>query len=41
MQRRKTALATIEMTAMARWKRLTTRKVCDDSEAMARDEKGW
>ena len=40
MQSRKTALATIEMTAMARWNRLTTRKVCDDSAAMARDEIG-
>ena len=36
MHSRKTALATMEMTAMARWNRLTTRKVCEDSEAMAR-----
>jgi hypothetical protein len=38
MHRRKTALATIEMTAMARWNRLTTLKVSEDSEAMARLE---
>ena len=35
MQSRKTALATMVMTAIARWKRLTTLKVWDDSEAMA------
>ena len=39
MQSRKTALATMVMTAIARWKRLTTRKVWDDSEAMAAE--GW
>jgi hypothetical protein len=37
IQRRKTALATIVMTAIARWNRLTTRKVWEDSEAMARE----
>ena len=31
MQRRKIALATIVITPMARWKRLTTWKVCEDS----------
>ena len=35
MQSRNTALATMVMTAMARWKRLTTRKVWDDSDAIA------
>ena len=30
MQSRKTALATMVITAMARWNRLTTRKVCED-----------
>src|SRR6185503_11405312 len=32
-----TALATIVMTPIARWKRLTTRKVCELSTAMSRD----
>ena len=35
MQSRKTALATMVMTAMARWNRLTTLKVWDDSEAIS------
>ena len=39
MQSRKTALATMVMTAIARWNRLTTLKVWDDSEAITAE--GW
>ena len=35
MQSRKTALATMVMTAMARWNRLTTLKVWEDSDAIS------
>ena len=35
MQSRKMALATTEITAMASWNRLTTRKVCEDSLAIS------
>ncbi len=41
MQSRNTALATMDMTAIARWNRFTTRKVCDDPDAIAREEKAW
>ena len=37
MQSRKMALAATEMTAMARWKRLMTRKVCEEPDAISRD----
>ena len=37
MQSRKIALATIVMTPMARWKRLTTAKVSEVSTAMSRE----
>jgi hypothetical protein len=37
MQSRKIALATIVITPIARWKRLTTRNVRDVSTAMSRD----
>jgi hypothetical protein len=38
MQSRKIALATIEITAMARWNRLTTRNVWEEPEAISREE---
>ena len=41
MQRRKTALATMVMTAIARWNRLTTLKVWEDSEAIAAEGCAW
>ena len=39
MHSRTTALATMVMTAMARWNRLTTRKVCEDCEAMVAEDR--